>query len=199
MTKRKPRRKTALLEARRKCTDKQRLFSEYYAECLNGTQSARLAGYKGSDTTLAVVASENLRKPNVRDYIDELLKVRKLSAPEVMARISEHATGNMEYFLETDDLEGLNTINLAKARRAGKLHLLKSVKVTKSLQGGSVSIELYSAQAALDKLAKVHGLYQERVDLTSGGEPFDIDGWKRDRTQRLKEFAKEAEGETDNT
>jgi len=39
----------------------------------NGTQAARLAGYKGDDNVLAGVAYENLRKPKIRAYIQNLL------------------------------------------------------------------------------------------------------------------------------
>lgn len=170
---------------KRKLTGKQDLFTEYYAEELNGTKAARLAGYKGNDNALAVMGNKLLRNTKVRDKIEELLDAKKLSPGEVLARISDQAKGSMEYFLEVGKLEGINTINLEQARRADKLHLLKSVKVTKSAQGNSsVSIELYSSQSALDKLAKVHGLYQERVDLTTGGQSFDLEAWGKTRAKR---------------
>ncbi len=170
---------------KRRLTGKQDLFTEYYAEELNGTKAARLAGYKGNDNALAVMGNKLLRNTKVRDKIEVLLEARKLSAGEVLARISDHAKGSMEDFLEAGELEGVNTINLAQARAAGKLHLLKSVKVVKGAKGvSSVSIELYSSAAAHDKLAKVHGLYQERVDLTTGGQPFDLDAWDKTRAKR---------------
>lgn len=169
---------------KRKLTDKQKLFAEYYAETLNATQAARLAKYRGSDETLWSTGSDNIRKPKVRAYIDELLDAKKLSPEEVIFRLSEHAKIDMADYLEVGELEGFNTIDLAKARKAGKLRFIKSVRVTKSLNGGSVSIDLYDAQAALDKLAKYHGLYQERVDLTTGGEPFDLEAWDKTRAKR---------------
>jgi phage terminase small subunit len=49
---------------------------------MNGTEAARRAGYKGTDKTLAVVASENLSKPNVRKMIDERLE-KALSGSDV--------------------------------------------------------------------------------------------------------------------
>ncbi len=183
MAKRK--RTTAKPKKTPKLTAKQKMFAEFYAECLNGTQAARSAGYKGNGVVLASMAYENLRKPQIRSYVDQLLSTKSLSPAEVKARISDHATGSMEDFLEVGDLEGFNTINLAKAREAGKLHLLKSVKISKTLQGGSISIELYSADSALDKLAKVHGLYQERLDLTSGGKPFDVSRLSDEQLRRL--------------
>jgi phage terminase small subunit len=46
-------------------TLKQRRFVRAYLETGNATESARRAGYAGSDETLAVVGSENLRKPGI--------------------------------------------------------------------------------------------------------------------------------------
>lgn len=37
----------------------------------NGTEAARLAGYKGNDVTLCAVGSQNLRNPQIRKAIDE--------------------------------------------------------------------------------------------------------------------------------
>jgi phage terminase small subunit len=44
-------------------TPKQRRFIEAYSG--NGTEAARLAGYKGTDAVLGQVAYENLRKPEI--------------------------------------------------------------------------------------------------------------------------------------
>lgn len=54
-------------------TEKQRRFVEAYMgqAAGNGTEAARLAGYKGSDSTLGAVAHENLRKPKIAAAIDE--------------------------------------------------------------------------------------------------------------------------------
>lgn len=70
MAKRKPaKRKSA--SRREGLTPKQRAFVEAYTGAAggNGTQAARLAGYKGNDATLSAVANENLRKPLVREAI----------------------------------------------------------------------------------------------------------------------------------
>lgn len=46
---------------------KQRLFVENYIQTAgNGTAAARQAGYSGNAATLAVVAHENLKKPNLQ-------------------------------------------------------------------------------------------------------------------------------------
>lgn len=50
-------------------TAKQQAFVDAYAG--NGTEAARIAGYKGSDNTLAQVARENLTKPHIKKAIQE--------------------------------------------------------------------------------------------------------------------------------
>jgi hypothetical protein len=35
-------------------------------------------------------------------------------------------------------------------------------------------VELHDAQAALEKLGKYHGMFVDRADITSGGEPINI-------------------------
>lgn len=52
-------------------TEKQRRFVEaYMGEAAgNGTEAARLAGYKGNSRTLGQVASENLAKPDIAKAI----------------------------------------------------------------------------------------------------------------------------------
>ena len=50
--------------------DRQRAFCQYYAADPDGTAAAIKAGY--SARTAAAIASENLRKPELLDYIKEL-------------------------------------------------------------------------------------------------------------------------------
>lgn len=58
-------------------TLKQRSFVVWYVSAEvngNGTESARRAGYKGNDVTLAQVAAENLKKPHIAAEIAKLQK-----------------------------------------------------------------------------------------------------------------------------
>ena len=52
-------------------TTKQKLFCDEYLVDLNATQAAIRAGY--SKKTAAVIATENLRKPNIQEYIQKRL------------------------------------------------------------------------------------------------------------------------------
>ncbi len=66
----------------------------------NGTEAARIARYKGNDVTL--VAYENLRKPQIYDFIQQLRKDaeqrslnRVMSANEVLIAMSRHANADI--------------------------------------------------------------------------------------------------------
>ncbi|MEM6532951.1 MAG: terminase small subunit [Myxococcota bacterium] len=63
----------AKLNKTKTLTEKQRRFVEAYLgeACGNATEAARQAGFAGSRTTLQQVGHENLRKPHIRDAIDE--------------------------------------------------------------------------------------------------------------------------------
>ena len=52
-----------------KLTIKQKRFADEYIITGNATEAARRAGY--SIKTCSVMGDENLRKPNIRNYIDE--------------------------------------------------------------------------------------------------------------------------------
>lgn len=54
-----------------KLTPKQRAFADYYIEIGNATEAARRAGYKGKN--LNRIASDNLSKLDIKQYIDERL------------------------------------------------------------------------------------------------------------------------------
>lgn len=134
----------------------------------NGTEAARLAKYKGSDVTLASVAYENLRKPQIRDEITRLLNERAMPREEVLHRIGEQARGNLGDFLVISEYGA--SINLEQAKELGKLGLVKKYRVDKD---GNVTLELYSAQTALDMLAKAHGIYSD----AKTGDEGDFSEW----------------------
>lgn len=56
-------------EKEKKLTIKERAFVDCYTG--NGTEAARMAGYKGNDRTLAAIACQNLRKLHIKKAIEE--------------------------------------------------------------------------------------------------------------------------------
>lgn len=138
---------------------KQELFVAHYCDCWIGTDAAERAGYKGSRSTLAVVASQNLRNPKIAAAIAARMEAI-MPAGEVLTLLAEQARGTMADFVDVDT----ETLDLQKAHRQKKVQLIKKFTRTETEQSTRVSIELYDAQAALVALGKYHGLFRDRVE-----------------------------------
>ena len=139
-------------------TPKQSAFVLEYCTDFNGTASARRAGYTGTPTTLANIASQNLKKPHIRAAIDAHLRERAMSSAEVLHRLSEHARGSMQDFLSEDE-DGEVVIDLQKAYRRGALARVRYLKIDeRTLPDGTtqrrVEISLYNSLTALQHLAR---------------------------------------------
>jgi len=109
-----------------KLTAKQQLFCEFYIGEANGnaTESARLAGYKGSDETLRAIGSQNLTKLNISDACRERVNDVALSANKVLSELSEIALDKSE---ATRD-------RIAALQLLGKYHKLFSERLDLSVQ-----------------------------------------------------------------
>jgi hypothetical protein len=135
-------------------TTKQQAFVEaYLANGFNATAAARLLKYANPDRQ----GYRLLRNVEIAAVIRQELSERAMPADEVLARLAEQARGTMDDFLDEN-----GKIDLKQGRDRGKLHLLKSRSVTKEGE----RIELYSAQSALELLAKHHALLTEKVELS---------------------------------
>ncbi len=81
-----------------KLTEKQKRFCDYYVETGNATEAAIKAGY--SEKTARFIASENLTKPYIKNYIDarlkELQEKRIAKAEEVMTFLSASMRGELQ-------------------------------------------------------------------------------------------------------
>lgn len=143
-------------DAQPQLTDKQRLFVQHYVACLNATEAAHRAGYGGSRATLAVTGHETLRNPNVRAAVDALLAEHAMPKPEILARLTDQARASLDGFFVASG-RGVR-LDLKAAQEAGLLHLVK--KYSKSPEG-TVTIELYDAQAALIQLGKYYKLWTD--------------------------------------
>lgn len=142
-------------------TDRQRVFVSEYTRLWNATEAARIAGYKDPYAS----GYENRLKPEVKAAIDARLKAHHLGADEVLARLADHAMGSMEDFISVrtnlDTGYPEPTIDIEKARKAGKLHLIKKIRIDDK----GTAIELYDADAALTLVGKHHELFTERQKI----------------------------------
>lgn len=133
-------------------TPKQQAFVEaYLAYGFNATEAARQAGYAKPGQQ----GHRLLKNVEIAAIIQQGLAERAMPADEVLARIAEQARGTMDDFLDDD-----GKIDLARARERGKLHLVKARAETKDGE----RIELYSAQSALELLARHHKLLTDRIE-----------------------------------
>lgn len=140
-------------------TAKQRTFALEYIICKNGTEAARRAGYAGEDATLAAVAYENLRKPQIIEFIEARFAEHAMRANEVIERLSDQARADMGDFMDVK--HNWVSVNLEKAKQQNKLHLIKKLKQGKY----GIELELYDAQAAQRTLAQHHGLLKTEVNI----------------------------------
>ena len=85
-----------------KLSPKQKLFCEEYAKTKNATQAAINAGY--SEKTARTIASENLTKPYIQEYLNKLYSTALGNAPEgtiaTLEEIMEFHTSVMRNKLE---------------------------------------------------------------------------------------------------
>lgn len=102
----------------------------------------------------------------------EQYRQRHMAPAEVIARLSDMGRADMVEFARVRspaDLEGkLNS------------HVVKRITVqARKHKDGTITakttIELHDAQGALEKLGRHHGLFKDRLDITSGDQPFTID------------------------
>lgn len=146
-----------------KFTGKQWLFINHYlSNGFNGIRAAESANYAGDYATLSSVAYENLKKPHIKAEIERRMKELAMPPDEVMARISDHGRGDIR------ELIGLSTEELI-AHPKGNL-IKKYKRRAKVLPSGhiiqeQVELELYSAETALNTLARHHGLLKDGITI----------------------------------
>jgi len=162
-------------------TNKQRVFIEEYLKCWNAAEAARRAGY--SERSARQIGQRLLTDDDIKAEIQRRLDEMHMSADEALALLADIARGDM-----ADVMDVYSTgfvLDMKKAQEKGMTKLIKKVKqktVTKlankededDVEIHDLEIELYPADAALDKILRVHGKYNNNIDITSGGERMNI-------------------------
>lgn len=125
--------------------------------------ACKLAGYSGTPQTLATQGHRNLAHAGIREYMAGRWESETMQPDEVVARLSRQGRASAQLYLDGDKID-LRRLELFEA-----LDLVKKVKIkrttTTDKQGNTVEreeieVELYDAQGALDKLARIHALYK---------------------------------------
>lgn len=142
---------------------KQQVFIDEYLNCLNASEAARRAGYNGKSN---VVGSQLLANLSIEAEIDRRLKEKHLNADSVLARVSELANSDIVTFADVRRIT-----DLKDEKYKGKTHVIKKFKskITRDALGREieeVELELYGADASMDKMMRYHGLYNDKVELS---------------------------------
>jgi phage terminase small subunit len=82
-------------------TEKQKAFCDFYLQSFNGTQSAIKAGY--SEETAQQIASENLSKPLIQEYIKERTEKASNSRIMTVTDLKEFWSGTAQGLIEGAD------------------------------------------------------------------------------------------------
>lgn len=140
--------------------NKQRAFVDtYLSNGFNATRAAVKVGY--SPKTAYAIASENLRKLEIKAAISERMAEIAMDANEVMGRLAAIARG---------DIADVRDLEFATAN--GTSFLIKSYST--SAMGGE-RLEIYSAMDALQLIGKHHKLFVERHEHTGAdGKPIEF-------------------------
>jgi phage terminase small subunit len=141
-------------------TNKQRAFINEYLISWNATQAAIASGY--SEKSARTIGPENLSKPVIAAEIARRVAEMTMGANEALKLLSDIARGSIEDFITVGGR--VPVIDFEKAQQAGQLGLVKKLMMSE----GKISFELYDKQRALETIAKLQGLFVERVE--HGGE-----------------------------
>ena len=161
--------------------NRQRVFIDEYLKDFNATQAAIRAGY--SVKTARQIGSQNLSKLDIKAEIEQRLAEVHMSADEALKLLADIARGDMGEIMDVYST-GFN-LDMQRAKERGLTRLIKKVKqrtVTHIAKSESdedrevvdLEVELYPADAALDKVLRVHGKYK---DLGSKDNPLTLT-WK---------------------
>jgi hypothetical protein len=132
--------------------NKRLAFINAYLKTWNATSAAREAGYKQPHSQ----GSRLLENVEVKDAIRARLADITMDTDEILVRLTEQARGEAGQYIGPD-----GEFDFAGLIEAGKQHLIKSVTITTTKEGGSRRVEFYSAQDALRDLARHYKLFAD--------------------------------------
>jgi phage terminase small subunit len=151
-------------------TTKQRAFVEQYLTCWNVSEAARRAGYANPYNN----GHRLMEYDGIKAAIATRLSEMKMSADEVLARLTDHASGSLRPFIRRGHDGELRGFDLSDEQ---PLHLIHKVSLTTRTMKDDVTeervtLELYDAQAALALLGKHHKLFTDKMEHTGAdGQP----------------------------
>jgi phage terminase small subunit len=149
----------------------QQVFVSEYLKSFNGTEAYSRAYPKSSKDAARANAARLIATDSIKAEITSRLAEHHMSADEALQRLADMARGDVTEFITP-----MGAFDIEAMKAAGKGHLIKKIKqktVTKigktdkdeDTEVHDTEIEFYDAQAAIDKVLKVHGKYSDAPTL----------------------------------
>lgn len=145
-----------------KLTAKQQRFCDEYLIDLDGTKAAIRAGY--SEKTAAVIASENLRKPNICEYIDQRMAEKEDALIAKQDEVMKYLTAVMRREL-SEHVVVTTTEERTYYKPDENGTMRKQTEKKETPQIVEIPARLADANKAAELLGKRYGLYTEKVDV----------------------------------
>ncbi len=144
----------------RKLTSKQKGFIDHYIVEQNAYKAAKLAGYKGSYSTVATMGLDNLQKPAIKAAIAKHWQKRAMDRDEAIGRMSDIARADGRTFITVGE-DRRTFIDVARMIREGNSHLIKSYQKTDK----GIKVELHDAKDALKTILSHHGAVEPETKV----------------------------------
>ncbi len=167
----------------------QQVFVSEYLKCFNGTEAYSRAYPKAKRDSARACAADLLANPSIKAEIEARLAEIHMSADEALKLTADIARGDITEFLTP-----YGNLDIDLLKTSGKGRLVKKIKqktVTKIGKGDNdedtevveTEIELYPADAAQERVLKMHGKMKGDAPIINIGKGYIVvspDDWDED-------------------
>jgi len=154
-------------------TEKMMRFAQEYIVDLNAGAAAIRAGY--SEKTAYSIGHENLRKPEIAEYIQKLMDERskrtEITADMVLQEYAKIGFSNISDYLKVEERQGMTEtgdtitykavdIFVTDSIQRDKLDAVAEIKQTKD----GIALKLHDKKGALDSIARHLGMFNDKLE-----------------------------------
>lgn len=148
---------------------KRQAFCQEYLRDSDATKAAIRAGY--ARKSASSIGSDLLKDPEVMIYLEvlrkEVAEAAKVESTRVLEELAKVGFSKITSVVSWDADGNLELVGSADLKEA-ELASIASIKRTKE---GVIEVKMHPKVEALDKLARALGMYNDSINLNSGGKP----------------------------
>lgn len=168
-------------------TDKQQRFCEEYLVDLNATKAAIRAGY--SEDSAGSIGHENLKKPEIQDYISkrqkELQEATGITQKRVLEEYAKIAFLDPRKLYTVDGaLKPIRELGDEEAGAIASIEILEEKTGEEDVEvvGSTKKVKLHDKVKALDSLGRHLGMFTDKMDVNLTGQVI----WQETKTYEEK-------------